>query len=106
MNELDFRAPSVAYPGIDSRWGAQEFMQQSMYSPTYPTAGQPGGLQRGYLGLFCLFKPLGCGGFLKFCPQAGITELFNSENPSDYSNDCYKIKIQFNKTFMAIGPRH
>ena len=68
-------------------------MQQSMYSPTLPTAGQPGGLPGGYLGLFCLFKPLGRVGFLKFCPKAGITDFFDIETPSDYSSDCYKIQV-------------
>ena len=68
------------------------FMQQSMYSPTHP-AGQPGGLPRGYFGLFCLFNPLGYGVFLKFCTHAGITGFFDIENPSDYSSDCYKIKV-------------
>ena len=36
---------------------ANSLMQQSMYSPTHPTAGQPGGYHGGYLGVCCLFKP-------------------------------------------------
>ena len=59
-----------------------------MYFPTHPTAGQPGGYHGGCLGVCCLFKPLGCGGFLKFCPQAGITGFVYAENHSDYSSDC------------------
>ena len=68
-------------------------MQQSMYSPTHPTAGQPGGYHGVYLGVCCSFKPLGCGGCLKFCPQIGITGFVDIENHSDYSSDCYKIKV-------------
>ena len=64
-----------------------------MYSPTHPTAGQPGGYHGGYLGVCCLFKPLGCGGFLKFCPQIGITGFVYIDNHSDYSSDCYKIIV-------------
>ena len=59
----------------------------------FPTAGQPGGYRGVYLGASCLFKPLGCGGFLKFCPQAGITGFDDIENHSDYSSDCYKVKV-------------
>ena len=66
----------------------QLIMQQSMYSPTHPTAGQPVGYHGGCPGVCCLFKPLGCGGFLKFCPQARITGFIYIENHSDYSSDC------------------
>ena len=38
-----------------------------------------------------MFKPLGCGGFRKFCPQIGTTGFVYIENHSDYSSDCYKI---------------
>ena len=55
-------------------------MQQSLYSPTHPTAEQPGGYHGVYLGGCCLFKPLGCGGFLKLCPQIGITGFVYIEN--------------------------
>ena len=50
----------------------------------------------GLPGVFCLFKPLECGGFLKFCPQIGITGFVHIENHSDYStgsSDRYKIKV-------------
>ena len=77
-------------------------MQQSMYSTTHPTAGQPGGYHRSYLGVCCLFKPLGCGGFLKFCPQIGITGLVYIENHSDFSSDCYKIKVLILQNIEAV----
>ena len=77
-------------------------MQQSMYSPTHPTAGQPGGYHGVYLGVCCLFKPLGCGGFLKFCPQIGITGFVYIENHSDYSSDCYKIKVLILQNIEAV----
>ena len=77
-------------------------MQQSMYSPTHPTAGQPGGSHGGYLGVCCLFKPMGCGGFLKFCPQIGIMGFVYIENHSDYSSDCYKIKLFILQNIEAV----
>ena len=80
----------------------ETLMQQSMYSPTHPTAGQPGGYHGVYLGVCCLFKPLGCGGFLNFCPQIGITGFVYIENHSDYSSDCYKIKILILQNIKAV----
>ena len=77
-------------------------MQQSMYSPTHPTAGQPGGYQGVYQGVCCLFKTLGYGGFLKVCPQAGITRFVYIENHSDYSSDCYKIKVLILQNIEAV----
>ena len=77
-------------------------MQQSMYSPTHPTAGQPGGYHGGYLGVCCLFKPLGCGGFLKFRPQIGITGFVYIENHFEYSSDCYKIKKLILQNIEAV----
>ena len=56
-------------------WYHAGVMQQSMYSPTHPTAGQPGGYHGGYLEVCCLFKPLGCGGFLKLCPRLESRDL-------------------------------
>ena len=76
-------------------------MQQSMYSPTQPTAGQPGGYHGGYLGVCCFFKPLGCGGFLKFCPQIEITGFVYIENHSDYSSDC-KIIVLILQNIAAV----
>ena len=73
-----------------------------MYSPTHPTVGQPGGYHGGYLGVCCLLKPLGCGGFLKFRPQIGITGFGYIENHSDYSNDCYKIKVLILQNIEAV----
>ena len=77
-------------------------MQQSMYSPTHPTAGQPGGYHGGYLRVCCLFKPVGCGGFLKFCPQIGIKGFVYIDNHSDYSSDCYKIKVLILQNIEAV----
>ena len=42
---------------------------QCISRPPPPHRDQPGGLPQCYLGLFCLFNSLGCGGFLKFCPR-------------------------------------
>ena len=77
-------------------------MQQSMYSPTHPTAGQPGDYHGGYLGVCCLFKPLGFGGFLKFCPQIGITGFVYIDNHYDYSSDCYKIIVLILQSIKAV----
>ena len=49
-----------------------------------------------------MFKPLGCGGFLKFCPQIGITGFVYIENHSDYSSDCYKIKVLILQNIEAV----
>ena len=73
-----------------------------MYSPTHPTAGQPGGYHRGYLGFCCLFKPLGCGVFLTFRPQIRIMGFVYIENHSDYSSDCYKIKVLILQNIEAV----
>ena len=73
-----------------------------MYSPTHPTAGQPGGYHGVYLGVCCSFKPLGCGGFLKYCPKIGIKGFVDIENHSDYSSDCYKIKVLILQNIEAV----
>ena len=59
-------------------------MQQSVYLPTHPTAGQPWGYHGGLPGGFLLAQASGVWGFLKFSPQAGITGFDDIENHSDY----------------------
>ena len=49
-----------------------------------------------------MFKPLGCGGFLKFCPQIGITGFVYIDNHSDYSSDCYKIIVLILQNIEAV----
>ena len=74
---------------------------QCIPRPT-PTAGQPGGYHGVYLGVCCLFKPLGCGGFHKFCPHIGITGFVYIEIHSDYSSACYKIKVLILQNIEAV----
>ena len=49
-----------------------------------------------------MFKPLGFGGFLKFCPQIGITGFVYIDNHYDYSSDCYKIIILILQNIKAV----
>ena len=42
------------------------------------------------------------GVFLKFCPQIGIMGFVYIENHSDYSSDCYKIKIKILQNIEAV----
>ena len=67
-------------------------MQQSMYSPTHPTAGQPGGVTTGLLGALLFVKAPGVRGFSQVLSPGWNHEIFDIENPSDYLSDCYKIK--------------
>ena len=95
---MAIRAAPLSSGRIVPRVTIGRIMQQSMYSPTHPTAGQPGG----YLGVCCLFKPLGCGGFLKYCPQIDITGFVYIDNHSDYSSDCYKIIVLILQNIEAV----
>ena len=70
--------------------------------PDPPHRGAAWGYHGGYLGVCCLFKPLGCGGFLKFRPQIGITGFVYIENHFDYSSDCYKIKVLILQNIEAV----
>ena len=65
-----------------------------MYSPTHPTSGQPGGL------LFV--QAPGVWGFSQAFLQIGITGFVYIENLSDYSSDCYKIKVLILQKIEAV----
>ena len=61
--------------------------------PDPPHRGAAWGLPQGLPGGLLFVQAPGAGGFLNFCPKAGITGFVYIENHSDYSSDCYKMLV-------------
>ena len=66
--------------------------------PEPPHSGAAWGLPRGLTGGLLFAQAPGVWGFSQALPQIGITGFVYIENLSDYSSDCYKIKVLFYKT--------
>ena len=65
--------------------------------PDPPHCGAAWGLPRGLPGGLLFVQTPEVWRFSQVLPQIGITEFVDIENHSDYSSDCYKIKMYSTK---------
>ena len=70
--------------------------------PDPPHRGAAWGLPRGLPGGLLFVRAPGVWGFSQALPQIGITGFVYIENLSDYSNDCYKIKVSILQNIEAV----
>ena len=70
--------------------------------PNPPHRRAAWGLPRGFPGGLLFVQAPGVWGFSQVLSQIGITGFVYIENQSDYSSDCYKIKVLILQNIEAV----